>query len=58
MFSVFLYFFRSDLVRNSANQLGSRERHLFWFTREQTASFPVKYTIDQPRFQSNIPSNR
>ena len=29
MFSVFLYFFRSDLVRNSANQLDNRERHLF-----------------------------
>ena len=21
-------------------------------------SFPIKYTIDRPRFQSNIPSNR
>ena len=43
----------------------------FWFTREyrgndvdrrsiisHAASFPIKDTIDQPRFQSNIPLNR
>jgi len=51
----------------------SRERHSFFgslvnivettlITRRRpishAASFPIKHTIDQPRFQSNIPLNR
>ena len=29
---------------------------IFQSTFAQAASFPIKYTIDLPRFQSNIPS--
>ena len=29
----------------------------FWFTTAQAASFPGKYTIVQPRLQTNLPSN-
>ena len=30
----------------------------FYFAIAQAASFLGKYTIDQPRFEANIPSNR
>ena len=31
---------------------------IFYFTINQTALFPSEYTIDQPRFQANIPTNQ
>ena len=31
---------------------------IFYFTINQAALLPSEYTIDQPRFQANIPSNR
>ena len=31
---------------------------IFYFTTNQAALLPSEYTIDQPRFQANIPSNR
>ena len=49
MFCVFLHFLWSVLVRYSAiSSLDSWERHLFQFITVRVASFPGKYTIDQP----------
>ena len=54
-FSVFLHFFRSVLVRNSAiSALDSHER-LSLLPKQPRFR---QYTIDQPRFQANIPSHR
>lgn len=39
-----------------SSSLNSCERHLFQFTSPQVDSSSGKYTIDQPRFQSTIPS--
>ena len=41
-----------------SSSLNSCEHHLFQLTIAQVASFPGTYTIDEPRFQSTIPSNR
>ena len=59
MFFVFLHFFRSVLVTNSANSfLDSRERNFVEVHNAQATSFPIKRTIYQPRFQAYISSNR
>ena len=62
MFCVYLHFSHSVLVLVSNSDIhaswDSRERLFFKLTIAQAASFPSKFTIDQPRFQSNLPSNR
>ena len=73
MSSVFLYFFRSDLVRNQLfrlriavkaicfSSLVNKPLGVLTMSLPVAASFPtfpINYAMDQSRFQSNIPSNQ
>ena len=60
MFCVFLRIkVPHSLMKNAAISFSdSPECFFFYFTIAQAASFLGKYTIDQPRFEANIPSNR
>ena len=46
------------VLHSTICSLDTPERHFLKFTILQAAPFPGKFTIDQPCFQSNIPSNR
>ena len=59
MFCVFLRIkVPHSLMKNAAISYSDSPECFFYFTIAQAASFLGKYTIDQPRFQATIPSNR
>ena len=58
MFCIFLHFFHSAQVRGSAiSSSNSRERHFFYFTLAQAASFPIKYTTESMVYCSHLPGD-
>ena len=59
MFCVFLRIKVShSLIKNATISSSDSPERFFYFAIAQAASFLGKYTIDQPRFEANIPSNR
>ena len=69
MFSVFLYFFRPDLVRNQlfrprmavnaicfSSLVNKRLLEAWGWSVALAASFPIKYTIESMVYCSNLPN--